>query len=346
MRRRQFLANQGAALVAGMIPSLGNNSFAAETLEETADIPVEKVTPDAATVPHDLDIIDCHTHFYDPSRPEGVPWPEKGTPLYRTVLPQHLRELPQFRPVTGTVVVEASPWVEDNSWLLDLAKEDPFIVGIVGNLSPESPEFPDLLRRFAKNRLFRGIRISSKILTRLLEGDLAPLKLMADLDLSLDVNGGPETPGIVAQAAKRLTSLRFILNHIGNVEITSAAPPEAWTTGIRAAGTEKQVYCKVSALVEGAARKGNQPPTDLDFYRPYIDVVWNAFGDNRVIYGSNWPVSEKAADYVTLQRIVLEYAASREANAIKKFCSLNAQQAYKWIERKGRVVTSPREKSE
>src|SRR5258708_32731929 len=84
----------------------------------------------------DLDIIDCHTHFYDPARPEGIPWPQKGTPLYRTVLPKHLRELKQFRRVTGTVIVEASPLVEDNAWLLELAQADPFIVAIVGHLDP------------------------------------------------------------------------------------------------------------------------------------------------------------------------------------------------------------------
>lgn len=53
----------------------------------------------------DLDIIDCHTHFYDPTRPEGIPWPGKGTALYRTVLPKHLRALKQLRQVTGTVIV-------------------------------------------------------------------------------------------------------------------------------------------------------------------------------------------------------------------------------------------------
>src|SRR4051794_11502373 len=87
----------------------------------------------------DLDIIDCHTHFYDPTRPEGIPWPQKGTPLYRTALPKHLRELKQFRRVTGTVIVEASDRVEDNAWLLELARNDPFVVGIVGHLDPAKP---------------------------------------------------------------------------------------------------------------------------------------------------------------------------------------------------------------
>src|SRR5262245_27953453 len=64
-------------------------------------------------------IIDCHTHFYDPSRPGGVPWPGKDDKvLYRTVLPKQFREVAGPLGVTGTVVVEASPLVEDNQWLL------------------------------------------------------------------------------------------------------------------------------------------------------------------------------------------------------------------------------------
>ena len=79
-------------------------------------------------------VIDCHTHFYDPGRPQGVPWPGRDSSLYRTVLPADLRRLPQHLPVTGTIVVEASSWLEDNDWLLELAQRDPFIVGVVGNL--------------------------------------------------------------------------------------------------------------------------------------------------------------------------------------------------------------------
>src|SRR5438552_3423504 len=72
-------------------------------------------------------IIDTHTHFYDPARPQGVPWPTKSdTLLYRTVLPHHFQALTQRLGVTGTVVVEASPWLEDNQWILDLAKDYPF----------------------------------------------------------------------------------------------------------------------------------------------------------------------------------------------------------------------------
>ena len=288
--------------------------------------------------PANLDIIDCHTHFYDPSRPEGVPWPGKGTPLYRTVLPKHLRELKTFRPVTGTVIVEASSRVEDNAWLLDLAKDDPFVVGIVGHLDPGTPSFGKDLKRFAANPLFRGIRISAQVLKALLEADsLADLQLLADHDLALDVNGGPETPAIVAQLAVKLPALRIVLNHIGNVPITAEPPNADWSAGIRAAANHPNVFCKISALVDSAAHQAKKPaPTELEYYRPYLDVVWKAFGDDRVIYASNWPVSESGADYETLQRIALRYAFEKGDDPTRKFCSLNAKRAYRWVERPGR----------
>jgi len=284
----------------------------------------------------ELDIIDCHTHFYDPTRPEGIPWPSKGSPLYRTVLPKHLRELRHFRRVTGTVIVEASDRLEDNAWLLRLAKDDPFVVGIVGRVDPASPGFTEHLKRFAADPLFRGVRISTSLLRTLLDKDeFADLELFADHDLAVDVNGGPETPAELARLAKRVPDLRLVLNHIGNVKITSEPPPSDWADGIRAAAKHTNVSCKISALCWAAAQGGMKAPQDLEFYRSYLDVVWNAFGDDRVIYGSDWPASESAADYATQQRIVMEYAFDKGDGVARKFCSFNAKRTYKWVERDG-----------
>lgn len=315
MLRRNFL---GGALAASL--AINGSSRARSFGESLVDSP-----------PETLEIIDCHTHFYDPSRPEGVPWPGKGTPLYRTVLPQHLRAVKQYRPVTGTVVVEASPWVADNDWLLGLAKNDPFIRGVVGNLKPGDAEFGKHAERLAKNSVFRGIRVSvQSVLEHLEKNQLDDFRKLADLDLALDVNGGPNTPAAIARLAPLVPNLRIVLNHIGNVRITREPPPVDWKMGIESAAKHKNVFCKISALVEGAARDGNKAPREVDFYRPYIDVVWNAFGDERVIYGSNWPVSDNAADYETLQRIALEYAMSRGLEATRRFCSTNSQTAYRW----------------
>ena len=99
-------------------------------------------------------IIDTHTHFYDPTRPEGVPWPNPNDEvLYRRVMPEDFKALAVPEGATGTVVVEASKWLEDNQWILDLAADEPFIVGFVGHLEP-TDDFEDNLNRFSANPLF------------------------------------------------------------------------------------------------------------------------------------------------------------------------------------------------
>ncbi|EMI21908.1 amidohydrolase 2 [Rhodopirellula maiorica SM1] len=295
--------------------------------QQTDAIPSDSIT--------DLQIIDCHTHFYDPSRPQGVPWPNKNSSLYRTVLPQHLRALKTERPIDGTVIVEASEWIEDNAWLLELAKDDPFIVGIVGRLDPRAADFEEQVERFAANPLFRGIRISAKLLDQMLQNETSgKLAVLAKHDLSLDVNGGLDSLAAISQLAGEMPELRIVINHVANVAITADAPPSGWVDGIKDAAQYPNVYCKISGLVEGAARGGQPVPSDLSFYRPYIDVVWNAFGEERVIYGSNWPVSERAADYAVLQKIVMQYAMQKGETATRNFFAGNAKRAYKWIERR------------
>lgn len=285
-----------------------------------------------------LDIIDCHTHFYDPTRPQGVPWPRKNTPLYRTVLPKHLRALPKAAPLSGTVVVEASRLIEDNQWLLDIAKDDPFVVGVVGNLQPESETYTKDLKRFAANRLYRGIRVSHRAVEKQLsEKNLKPFQMLEELDLELDINGAADMLVVAAKLSKALPKLRIVINHIGNIALDGNGPQTVWIDQMKTAAEQENVFCKVSALVEGTLRSGLKPTGQLDFYRPYLDVLWSAFGEDRLIYGSNWPVSDRATDYATLQKVVLDYVTERGPDASKKFFALNAMKAYKWIDRKGRT---------
>ena len=138
-------------------------------------------------------IIDTHTHFYDPTRPEGVPWPNPNDEvLYRRVMPEDYKALAVPEGATGTVVVEASKWLEDNQWILDLAAEEPFIVGFVGHLEPTA-DFEDNLNRFSANPLFRGIRLGGGHLQAI--GDrtfLASIEKLAAKELTLDLLINPE----------------------------------------------------------------------------------------------------------------------------------------------------------
>lgn len=277
-------------------------------------------------------VIDTHTHFYDPTRKGGVPWPGKGDKvLYRTVLPAEYKKLATPLGITGTVVVEASPLVEDNQWLLDLAKDEPFLVGIVGNLSLADKDFDRHLTRFAKNPLFRGIRVNEADLRKALGDDaqLDRLKALSDTGLTLDVNGGSESFLVAAKAAQKLLKLKIVVNHMGNPTIDGKEPSIAWQLAVGAGGgASENVYCKLSALVEGSRKTDGKAPTDLAFYKRTVDVVWDAFGVDRLVFGSNWPVSAIYAPFETVHALASKYAKGKGDEAFAKVFGTNAVKAY------------------
>lgn len=278
-------------------------------------------------------IIDTHTHFYDPTRPQGVPWPRpQEKALYRQVLPEHCKALAVPEGVTGTVVVEASAWVEDNQWILDLAAKEPFIVGFVGHLEAGRKGFAEHLERFAANPLFRGIRLGGATIRELGQpGLLEDLQRLAAKDLELDLLLGPADLSAAAALAARMPELRIVLNHVAGVRIDERAPDPAWVEGLQRVAGYPNVFCKVSGLVENT---GQRPaPADVAYYTPTLDALWQAFGEDRLIYGSNWPVCEPFASYGAVQRLVTAYFRGKSVEASEKYFWKNALMAYKWVRR-------------
>lgn len=273
-------------------------------------------------------IIDTHTHFYDPTRPEGVPWPNPDDEvLYRTVMPDDYKKLAVPEGVTGTVVVEASKWIEDNKWILDLAANEPYIVGFVGNLDPNDEEFEDNLNRFSANPLFRGIRLGGGHLQALHDTDFVTnIEKLSEKQLTLDLLINPDALRLVPTLVEHIPSLRVVVNHIAGVRVDGNPPDAAWVSAIQEVGRYPNIFCKVSGLAE---HTGRQPaPDDVAYYTPTVDVLWNAFGEGRLIYGSNWPVSERFAPYATVQKIVEDYFSIKGEDATEKYFWQNAKVAY------------------
>lgn len=257
------------------------------------------VTPDRA--------IDTHTHFYDPSRPGGVPWPPKTDPLlYRTVLPRDFKNVTEGLGVEGTIVVEASPLVEDNQWILDLARENRVIVGFIGRLDPASSDFPSLLGRFTRNPLFRGIRLNGNAISAGLQNKqfLSGIERMAGQGLTLDAIGNASMFPDVLRLAERNPKLNIVIDHL----------PFDRQPGLPQA---HNVYAKVS---------GVRPDTP----RRVLEELWQTFGPDRLVYGSNWPVSERVAPYAETLRIVTTYFNSKGGLASAKYFRDNSRLAYGW----------------
>lgn len=279
-----------------------------------------------------IEVIDTHTHFYDPTRPQGVPWPGRSDALlYRKVLPDEFKELTKPFHVVGTVVVEASPWLEDNRWLLDLAENDPFLMGIVGHLDLLHPDFPQHLARFVKFEKFKGIRLNEAALVRGLKDKpfSKHLAAFAERGLTLDINGGPTMLRVVDRVAKRHPELTIVINHAANQPIDGKMPPEEYQHALALVAEGAKVYCKVSALVEATGQRDRRAPKEVQFYGPHLDVLWEKFGPERLLYGSNWPVSDRAADYATVIGIVANYFRTKGRAAAQKFFHANARQAYR-----------------
>ncbi len=276
-------------------------------------------------------LIDTHTHFYDPTRPEGVPWPGKGTPLYRRVLPPDWLAQAEPAGITQTVVVEASPWVEDNQWLLDVARDQSCLIGVVGRLPIGEAGCTRLIDRFAADPKFRGVRVGGQAVV----AGLGSAAFMRDIErlafhgLAPDINGGPALEAADRLAA-RLPEMRVILEHMAGARIAGAAPDPAWAEGLARAGERPNVWLKVSNLVESAAHAAGleRAPVDPDVYRPWLDAAWKAFGPGRLIFGSNWPVCEWAADYTTVVGVVRPWIASHGPAAESTFFQGAARTAY------------------
>ena len=278
-------------------------------------------------------IIDTHVHIFDPFRPEGAPGPDpKNELLYRTTLPVHAKAQAVPEGVDGVVVVEASEWVEDNQWILDIAKEDPFIVGLVGRLEPGDENFARDLERFAVDPVFQGIRFWAKYFVDVeQDGFIDKMRLVADKGLVVDVNFPWDNADGFFSLQEQVPDLKIVLEHVSGVKVNGETPTSEWLENMRRAAEHPNTTMKVSALMENSTE---QPaPAGPSYYHPALDAMWEIFGEDRLFYGSNWPVCERAGTYARCIRIVRAYFAEKGTEATEKFFWRNSQAVYGWKER-------------
>ncbi len=278
----------------------------------------------------DLTVIDCHTHFFDPTRPGGVPWPGSDSTLYKPTYPKDYLAQPTPHPVTSTVVVEASPLLKDNQWILDLAKKNTFIIGFCGNLDPLNGEFAVNMNNLVKDRTFSGIRLSGEVVAKNVDNAdfIENLRLLDRENLQIDVNGPTNTLPAVGKLATQIPSLRIVIDHLANTTINGSTVDPVWKTNMEEVAKNENVFAKVSGLVEAGARAKKPASLKTDYYAPHLEVLWKEFGADRLVYGSNWPVCGLYAPLYDVQRIVTEYFTTKGHPALAKVLGGNAQTVY------------------
>jgi len=162
---------------------------------------------------------------------------------------------------------------------------------------------------------------------------VSDLKLLADHDLSLDLVGDVEILPFADRLARNVTNLRIIIDHLAGVGVDGKAPPADWVKQMQPMAWTPSVHCKLSGLVEGIGRSSGSAPSEVEFYRPVLDAMNKMLGYERLIYASNWPVSERVAPLAMVKGIVGEYFRSYERSTEEMVFSLSAKAAYRWFKR-------------
>jgi len=282
-----------------------------------------------------IPIIDTHIHLFDPTRPQGAPYTgPPGVPIEPS-LPPRYRKLATPLGIVGAIKVEASPWVEDNLWVLEVAERDPIIVGVIGNLEPDKPDFAEMLDRYHKNRLFRGIRYGNlwgRDITKQAENPafIDGLKRLQQADLVLDTaNPRVELLQAFVTITDKVPDLRVVLDHLPSLEPTTDNR-KAYDAALDQLQQRPQVFVKLSAVIH---RVNGQVSTELTPYRDRLEQLIGRFGDDRILFGSDWPNSDGVAPLDKVVGVVREFFQTKPREVAEQYFWKNSLAAYKWIKR-------------
>lgn len=258
--------------------------------------------------------------------------------MYKPALPAGYRAMTKKHNVVGAIEVECSPLLEDNQWVLDIAAKDTIIVGLIGNLEPSKPDFNKQLDRFAKNPLFRGIRYGNLwarpgIHTELKKPEfIAGLKRMAAAGFTLDsANPTIELLEDLIVVGDKIPDLKIVIDHLPKISVPNDAKSKAaYAAAIKTLAARPKVFVKISAVLNTI---NGTIPKNLAPYKPTIDSLYNAFGQDRVLYGSDWPNSDTVGTYDEVFAVVKEYFDAKGPAVAEKYFWKNSIAAYNWVHR-------------
>lgn len=292
----------------------------------TVCIPRGFAADEKSTIP----IVDTHVHLWDLKRPKGIYWIAKDNKtLYRSFLPKDHEPIAKANLVHGVVVVQAGQFLPDNQWNLDITAHNKELYrGVVGNLSEVigTDRFKPLFEELIRDKRYVGYRLSGRYQKGLSEAFFRDLKLTADAGKTVDFLVGGYTLDEVSEVAARIPRLKIIIDHFGGVRLDGNPLDTEWVKQFRAVAKHQNVYCKVSALY---GRFQEQPaPTELKSYQSILDLAFDSFGENRLVFGSDWPVSRMTDNYASVLKLTRSYFDSKGTRVSEKLFSQNAIRFY------------------
>ncbi|WP_111895466.1 amidohydrolase family protein [Acinetobacter sp. MB5] len=275
-------------------------------------------------------IIDSHIHLFDPTRPQGVPWPKQGDPIYRPFLAEHYQAVAEPLGVMAAIAVEASPWLEDNGWLLEQVEQHDFFLGCVGNLDLGSADFVRHFERLACSPKYLGLRSGNLWdydLTALVKKPhvIEHLKLIAAANKTLDLaNPDLQMLNTVVKIKQRIPDLRVVIDHLPNISL-QPDEIEKFKQCLKELKLLPNLFVKFSEI---AQLSWQHDRFNVQHYQERLDQILNTFGYQAVLFGSDYPNSEYLGEVSSIFQLVQDYLRDKTALEQHHIWFLNALNAY------------------
>jgi L-fuconolactonase len=271
--------------------------------------------------------IDAHQHFwqFDPVRDSWITPAMEA--IRRDFLPEDLRPLLERHGIEGCVAVQADQSEDETRFLLDLAETHRFVQGVVGWVDLRAADIRERLADFAEYPRLKGFRhvVQSEpdelflLRTEFLNG----LRALDEFGFTYDLLLYPNQLPVARECVSRLPNQKFVLDHLAKPYIKQGVL-DKWKHDLRNLARRENVWCKLSGMVTEADWAHWQR---ADF-RPYLDAALDAFGTERVLFGSDWPACLVAAEYDQVVEIVEEYFAGFSETERDRFWGGNATKVY------------------
>lgn len=270
--------------------------------------------------------IDAHQHFwkFDPVRDAWID--ESMQVIQRDFLPKDLKLILKQNNIDGCVAVQADQSETETEFLLDCATKNSFIKGVVGWIDLRAKNVESRLQHYSENPLFKGVRhivqaeADDFMLGKYFQEGVSKL---AQFNLTYDILIFPTQIEAAVNLVKKFPNQKFVIDHIAKPYI-KAGKIDFWKAQIIELSKAQNVSCKFSGMVTEADLKHWK----ASVFTPYLDVVFEAFGVNRILYGSDWPVCLLAAKYEQQLGIIENYISKLSGVERAKIMGENAVKFY------------------
>lgn len=249
--------------------------------------------------------IDAHQHFwnYNPVRDSWID--SSMEVIKKDFLPSDLKPILTANNIDGCIAVEANPSEAETIFLLEQAGKNSFIKGVVGWVDLCSDSVEERLKYFSKNKQLKGIRYLLQVEDEefvLREDFQNGISKLATYNLAFDILIFPKHLKNVIKLVEKFPEQQFVVDHIAKPQISKGVDAE-WVNGIQALATFKNVACKISGMVTETENFNWKP----EQFTPFLDTIVNAFGTERILFGSDWPVCLLASEYKSVLQIIENY---------------------------------------